>query len=114
MTLKLQISLMTLNAEHIGQHRGGVLDDKGWYAQGTYKVLPWVQSVRCEPRIRRRQGTAAGELCVPQDRHARNQERPADHPGAGEVLSPLGELDRPDAPSMRHLTARFAGSAYFE
>jgi len=33
-------------SEYLGQHRdGGELDDKGWYAQGTYKVLPWVQFV---------------------------------------------------------------------
>jgi hypothetical protein len=43
-----------LKGEYIGQHRdGGVLDDKGWYAQGTYKVLPWVQLVLKQEDFRR-------------------------------------------------------------
>jgi hypothetical protein len=43
-----------LKGEYIGQHRnGGVLDDKGWYAQGTYKVLPWVQVVLKQEDFRR-------------------------------------------------------------
>jgi phosphate-selective porin len=43
-----------LKGEYIGQHReGGTLDDKGWYAQGTYKVLPWVQLVLKQEEFRR-------------------------------------------------------------
>lgn len=43
-----------LKGEYIGQHRdGGTLDDKGWYAQGTYKVLPWVQLVLKQEDFRR-------------------------------------------------------------
>lgn len=43
-----------LKAEYIGQHRdGGGLDDKGWYAQGTYRVLPWVQLVFKQEDFRR-------------------------------------------------------------
>ncbi len=35
-----------LKGEYIGQHRdGGGVDDKGWYAQASYRVLPWVQVV---------------------------------------------------------------------
>lgn len=44
----------TLKGEYIGQHRdGGTLDDKGWYAQGTYKVVPWVQLVLKQEDFRR-------------------------------------------------------------
>lgn len=44
----------TLKGEYIGQHRdGGTLDDKGWYAQGTYKVLPCVQLVLKQEDFRR-------------------------------------------------------------
>jgi len=44
----------TLKGEYIGQHRdGGILDDKGWYAQGTYKVVPWVQLVLKQEDFRR-------------------------------------------------------------
>jgi hypothetical protein len=43
-----------LKGEYIGQHRdGGGLDDKGWYAQGTYRVLPWVQVVLKQEDFRR-------------------------------------------------------------
>jgi hypothetical protein len=43
-----------LKGEYIGQHRdGGILDDKGWYAEGTYKVLPWVQLVLKQEDFRR-------------------------------------------------------------
>jgi len=43
-----------LKGEYIGQHRdGGGLDDKGWYAQATYRVLPWVQLVLKEEDFRR-------------------------------------------------------------
>jgi hypothetical protein len=43
-----------LKGAYIGQHRdGGVLDDKGWYVQGTYKVLPWVQLVLKQEDFRR-------------------------------------------------------------
>ena len=43
-----------LKGEYIGQHRdGGALDDKGWYAQGTYRVLPWVQLVLKQEDFRR-------------------------------------------------------------
>jgi hypothetical protein len=43
-----------LKGEYIGQHRdGGGLDDKGWYAQGTYRVLPWVQLVVKQEDFRR-------------------------------------------------------------
>jgi phosphate-selective porin O/P len=50
----------TLKAEYIGQHRdGGTLDDKGWYAQGTYKVRPWVQLVLKQEDFRRSEISAA-------------------------------------------------------
>ena len=40
--------------EYIGQHRdGGGLDDKGWYGQATYRVLPWVQLVLKQEDFRR-------------------------------------------------------------
>jgi hypothetical protein len=43
-----------LKAEYIGQHRdGGGLDDKGWYAQATYRVLSWVQLVLKQEDFRR-------------------------------------------------------------
>jgi hypothetical protein len=43
-----------LKAEYIGQHRdGGGLDDKGWYAQASYRVLPWVQLVLKQEDFRR-------------------------------------------------------------
>jgi hypothetical protein len=43
-----------LKGEYIGQHRDlGGLDDKGWYAQGTYRVLPWVQLVLKQEDFRR-------------------------------------------------------------
>jgi hypothetical protein len=43
-----------LKGEYIGQHRdGGGLDDKGWYAQATYRVLPWVQLVLKQEDFRR-------------------------------------------------------------
>jgi hypothetical protein len=32
--------------EYVIQNREGVdLDDEGWYAQGAYRVVPWVQLV---------------------------------------------------------------------
>ena len=43
-----------LYASWLEQHRdGGGLDDKGWYAQGTYKVLSWVQLVLKQEDFRR-------------------------------------------------------------
>ncbi len=43
-----------VEGEYIGQHRdGGVVDDKGWYAQATYRVLPWLQLVAKEEDFRR-------------------------------------------------------------
>jgi len=43
-----------LEGEYIGQHReDGGLDDKGWYAQATYRVLPWVQVVLKQEDFRR-------------------------------------------------------------
>ncbi len=43
-----------LKGEYIGQHRDGAgLDDKGWYAQATYRVLPWVQLVLKQEDFRR-------------------------------------------------------------
>jgi phosphate-selective porin len=49
-----------LKGEYIGQHRqGGVVDDKGWYALGTYKVLPWVQLVLKQEDFRRSEISAA-------------------------------------------------------
>jgi len=43
-----------LKAEYIGQHRdGGGLDDKGWYAQATYRMLAWVQLVLKQEDFRR-------------------------------------------------------------
>jgi len=50
----LEYRAASLKGEYIGQHRdGGILDDKGWYAQGTYKVLPWVQLVLKQEDFRR-------------------------------------------------------------
>jgi phosphate-selective porin len=36
-----------LKGEYIGQHRDGATgaDDRGWYGQATYRILPWVQLV---------------------------------------------------------------------
>jgi phosphate-selective porin O/P len=49
-----------LKGEYIGQHRdGGGLDDKGWYAQATYRVLPWVQLVVKQEDFRRSAISAA-------------------------------------------------------
>jgi len=43
-----------LKSEYIGQHRdAGELDDKGWYGQVTYRVLPWVQLVVKQEDFRR-------------------------------------------------------------
>jgi hypothetical protein len=43
-----------LKGEYIGQHRDtGGLDDKGWYAQATYRALPWVQLVLKQEDFRR-------------------------------------------------------------
>ncbi|MBA3498122.1 MAG: hypothetical protein H0T86_13545, partial [Gemmatimonadales bacterium] len=43
-----------LKGEYIGQQRdGGGLDDKGWYVQGTYRLLPWVQLVLKQEDFRR-------------------------------------------------------------
>ena len=43
-----------LKGEYIGQHRdGGGLDDKGWYGQASYRVLPWVQLVLKQEDFRR-------------------------------------------------------------
>jgi phosphate-selective porin O/P len=43
-----------LKGEYIEQHReGGGVDDKGWYAQATYRVLPWVQLVVKQEDFRR-------------------------------------------------------------
>jgi phosphate-selective porin len=50
----------TLRGEYVGQHRdGGTLDDKGWYAQGTFKVLPWAQLVLKQEDFRRSEVTEA-------------------------------------------------------
>jgi hypothetical protein len=44
----------SLKGEYIGQHRdAGGLDDKGWYAQATYRILPWVQLVAKQEEFRR-------------------------------------------------------------
>lgn len=49
-----------LKGEYIGQQRdGGTPDDKGWYAQGTYRVLPWVQLVVKQEDFRRSAISAA-------------------------------------------------------
>jgi hypothetical protein len=49
-----------LKGEYIGQHRdGGDLDDKGWYAQASYRVLPWVQLVAKQEDFRRSAISAA-------------------------------------------------------
>ena len=43
-----------LKGEYIGQHRdGGGPDDKGWYGQATYRLLPWVQLVLKQEDFRR-------------------------------------------------------------
>jgi hypothetical protein len=44
----------SLKAEYIGQHRDrGGLDDKGWYAQAIYRLLPWIQLVAKQENFRR-------------------------------------------------------------
>lgn len=49
-----------LKGEYIGQHRDArSLDDKGWYAQASYRVLPWVQLVAKQEDFRRSAVTAA-------------------------------------------------------
>jgi hypothetical protein len=43
-----------LEGEYLGQHRdGGGLDDTGWYAQATYRVLRWLQLVVKQEDFRR-------------------------------------------------------------
>jgi hypothetical protein len=52
--LSLEYLGAALEAEYIGQHRdGGDLDDKGWYGQASYRVLPWVQLVVKQEDFRR-------------------------------------------------------------
>ncbi len=49
-----------LKGEYIGQHRdGGGLDDKGWYAQASYRVMPWMQFVAKQEDFRRSAISAA-------------------------------------------------------
>ncbi|MGH7497844.1 MAG: porin [Gemmatimonadales bacterium] len=44
----------SLKGEYIGQHRdAGGLDDKGWYGQAAYKIVPWVQVVVKQEDFRR-------------------------------------------------------------
>ena len=45
--LALEYMGAALKGEYIGQHRKDATgaDDRGWYAQATYRVLPWVQLV---------------------------------------------------------------------
>jgi hypothetical protein len=44
----------SLRGEYLGQHRaGGGLDDKGWYLQAAYRLLPWVQLVAKQEDFRR-------------------------------------------------------------
>jgi hypothetical protein len=89
-----------LKAEYIGQDRdGGGLDDKGWYAQATYRLLPWVQVVLKQEDFRRSAVSDAlrnrattgglnvefaaakvrllGRLCLAQDRNAGHSPRNA-------------------------------------
>jgi hypothetical protein len=49
-----------LKGEYVGQHRDrGALDDKGWYVQASYRVLPWVQLVAKREDFRRSSISAA-------------------------------------------------------
>ena len=50
-----------LKGEYIGQHRKDATgaDDRGWFAQATYRVLPWVQLVAKEEDFRRSAISAA-------------------------------------------------------
>jgi hypothetical protein len=44
----------SFRGEYIGQHRDrGGPDDEGWYAQATYRVLPWIQIVAKQEDFRR-------------------------------------------------------------
>jgi hypothetical protein len=50
----------SLKGEYIGQHRDlGTLNDKGWYAQAAYRVMPWVQLVVKQEDFRRSAISAA-------------------------------------------------------
>lgn len=50
----------TLKGEYIGQHRDVLSpDDNGWYAQATYRVIPWVQLVVKQEDFRRSAISAA-------------------------------------------------------
>ena len=43
-----------LRGEYLGQDRDGVdVDDKGWYALATYRVVPWVQLVFKQEEFKR-------------------------------------------------------------
>lgn len=44
----------TLKGEYLGQRRDAVeIDDKGWYALGAYRVVPWLQIVLKQEDFRR-------------------------------------------------------------
>ena len=45
----------SLKGEYIGQHRDDTtsLDDKGWYGQAAYKIVPWIQLVVKQEDFRR-------------------------------------------------------------
>ncbi|MEO7987854.1 MAG: porin [Gemmatimonadales bacterium] len=53
--LALEYMGASLEGEYIGQHRKGATgaDDRGWYAQASYRVLPWVQLVAKQEDFRR-------------------------------------------------------------
>jgi phosphate-selective porin len=59
--LALEYMGAALKGEYIGQHRKGATgaDDRGWYAQGTFRVLPWVQLVAKQEDFRRSAISAA-------------------------------------------------------
>jgi hypothetical protein len=53
--LALEYMGASLEGEYIGQHRKDATgaDDRGWYAQAAYRVLPWVQLVAKQEDFRR-------------------------------------------------------------
>ena len=46
MDVTLEYMGATVRAEYVTQQRDDVeIDDEGWYAQGAYRVVPWMQLV---------------------------------------------------------------------
>src|SRR6185437_6918057 len=67
---------------------------------------------RRERRVRRRQGAAACQLRLAQDRNAWGAERTPDDPGPGQVLARWATPPGTTLLTRTHLTARFRAPAY--